>query len=347
MTPMARASRTGRSSAQFMMASWALCGAALVAVGQDAANPLKPPDRSSPRAALKTFLEAGDAVGAFLARDYLSSPSRTEFHHLHSLVTTVVKGLDMSGIPPAARTKTGRSAAMALYETLSRIELPPFEEIPDTGQFKQTTGTNAVRWVIPNTEIALEREQTGPRQGQFLFSTDTVANAKDYYERVRDLDYLRPVPLEHMEEIATNGGGWLVRYSWIQALPWWLRVPLGGQAGWKWITLSLVLILYALSLRTAYRLSHRGSNRHPFLQALAQLALPAFLLLATPVVAYLALVQVNLVGDAGIAIELTASAILFLAGAWISWRIAPVVAEAIIASPSSFTESPDRIIVRM
>ena len=38
------------------------------ALGQDPVHPLKPPDRSSPRATLKTFLESGDAVGEFLAR---------------------------------------------------------------------------------------------------------------------------------------------------------------------------------------------------------------------------------------------------------------------------------------
>jgi hypothetical protein len=34
---------------------------------------------------LKTFLEAGDATAAFLARDYLPSPSRTDFHRLMTL----------------------------------------------------------------------------------------------------------------------------------------------------------------------------------------------------------------------------------------------------------------------
>jgi MscS family membrane protein len=111
--------------------------------------------------------------------------------------------------------------------------------------------------------------------------------------------------------------------------------------------LALVLGVFALLLRLMYRLSRRGSSDRPFLQALAQSALPAFVLVATPVVAYLALVQINLIGEVGIAVELAASAVMFLAGAWISWRLAPVVAEAIISSPRIAPQSIDAHLIRI
>jgi len=339
--------RPGSVPARFTMVLWGCLLVALTALGQDPAHPLKPPDRSSPRAALKTFLEAGDALGAFLARDYLPSPSRAKFHHLRSLVETALQGLDLSEVPPAARGKTGRAAATALYETLSRIQLPPFEEIPDTGQLSRPAGTNAARWVIPNTEIALERVPSGPHQGEFLFSPETLAKANDFYERVRGSAFTRPVPLEDLKEIITAGGGWLVPHRWIQALPAWLRAPLAGQAGWKWIGLVLVLGVFALFLRVAYHLSHRGINQHPFLEALAAAALPAFVLLATPAFAYLARVQLNFIGRVGSGIEMGATAVMFLACAWISWRFAPVAAEAIIASPHIAPESIDAHLIRI
>ena len=52
-------------------------------------------------------------------------------------------------------------------------------------------------------------------------------------------------------------------------------------------------------------------------------------------VTYLALAQINLIGRVASVIQLLASAIMFLAGAWIVWRIAPVLAEAIIATPKN------------
>jgi MscS family membrane protein len=323
------------------------CFAALIALGREPEHPLKPPDRSSPRAALQTFLAEGDAIGAFLARDYLPSPSRAKFQQLLALTETTLEGLDLSQVPPAARGRIGRAATIALYETLSRIQLPPFTEIPGPGQLSQPAGTNAMRWVIPNTEIAFERVPSGPRQGEFLFTPETLANADDFYERVRGLRYIRPPALENLEAVITTGGGWLIPYRWIQALPSWLRAPLAGQAGWKWIGLALVLGLFALLLPVAYRLSRRGNGQHPFLQALAGAALPAFFLLATPAIAYLARVQINLIGSVGSAIELATTAILFLAGAWIAWRVAPVVAEAIIASPRIAPESIDAHLIRI
>jgi len=316
-------------------------------LGEDPAHPLKPPDRSSPRATLKTFLEACDAVGTFLNASYKTSPSHEEFYRMRSLVATAVKCLDLHEVAPAARYKAGRSAALALYETLSRVELPPFDEIPDASQYQEPAGTNALRWVIPDTEIVLERVQSGPLEGQFLFSAQTVTDAENFYERVRGLPYTRPVPVKNLQEIATIGGGWLIPYSWVKTLPPWLRAPLGGQAVWKWIALALVLIVFALLVRGAYRLSRRGSSEHPFLHALAQLSFPAFLLLATPAVAYVALIQINLSGEVGSAVELTAAAILFIAGAWIAWRLAPVIAEAIIASPKIAPESIDAHLIRI
>jgi len=341
------AGRSWSAPVRCMLAFGAVIFSAFFALAQEPATPLKPPDRSSPRAALKTFLDAGDTLGTFLAKDYLPSPSRKDFHQLVLLGDAAVQSLDLSAAPPAARLKTGRSAATALYVTLSRIPLPPLEEVPGTGEFGPPSGTNATRWVIPNTEIALERVSSGPRRGEFLFSADTVAKAESFYERVRGAAYQRPVPLENLREIMIRNGGWLVPAAWIQAMPAWLQNPLAGQAGWKWIAMALILGGFALVLRWAFRLSRRGSSEHPFRRALVQMALPAFFLLATPAVAYLALVQINLRGSAANAMELSATAVMFLAGAWICWRFAPVVAEAAIASPSIPTESVDAHLIRI
>lgn len=321
--------------------------AATVAVGQDPSHPLRPPDRSNPRAALTTFLAGGDAVGSFLAHDYLPSPSREKYRHLVALSAHVVQGLDLRRIPPAARGKKGSAAAMALYETLSRIQLPPLEEIPDTDQWGARGGTNSVYWTIPNTEIVLVCEPGGPHGQEFLFSAETVARANDFYKRVRGLAYARPVPQEHMLEITMRGGGWLVPYAWVQALPAWLQRPLAGQAGWKWIGLALILGFFWLLLRLTFRLSRWGNSAHPLMRAWAQVSLPTFLLLAAQALAYVAIVQFNLRGSIGGAIELAETAVMYLAGAWIAWRVAPVVAEAIIASPKIPTESLDAHLIRI
>jgi len=316
-------------------------------LGQEPVNPLKPLDLSSPRATLKTFLDAGDAVGAYLARDYLRSPSRTKFDHLFSLAGPVVKCLDLTEVAPAARRKTGFAAAAGLYETLNRIQLPPSDQIPDAAQLSGLSGSNPERWVIPDTEIVIERVKSGPRSGEFLFSAGTVARSEEFYQRVRGLAYTRVVPLEHFREITIGGGGWMIPIAWIKALPPWLRAPIAGQAAWKWIILFLILGCCALLLRPVSRLSRRGSSEHPVLHGLARLALPLFFLVATPAVTYFALAQINFIGEVASIIQIAATAIMFLAGAWIVWRIAPVLAEAIIATPKINTESIDAYLIRI
>ncbi|MFZ3374042.1 MAG: mechanosensitive ion channel family protein [Chthoniobacterales bacterium] len=250
-------------------------------------------------------------------------------------------------MPPAARLKLGRSAATALYETLSRIQLPPFDQIPDASQLSGLSGAKAERWVIPDTEIVIERVKSGPRSGDFLFSAGTVAGSEEFYQRVRGSPYARHVPLEHFREKTVSGGGWMIPSAWIKALPPWLRASIAGQSAWKWIALFLMLGCCALLLRVVTRLSRLGGSEQPFLRALARLALPLFILLVTPAVAYLALAQINLIGQVGSAIELAASTIMFLAGAWIVWRAAPVLAEAVIATPTINTESIDAYLIRI
>lgn len=173
---------------------------------------------------------------------------------------------------------------------------------------------NANCWVIPHTEIALVRVLNGPRTGEFLFSPETVARVNDDYERVRLLAYTHPVPMEYWRDILVNGGGWLIPHAWLQSSPAWLRTPLAGQAVWKWIALFLMLGVFMALLRWVYRLSRLGSDERPFLQALAQSTLPGFLLIAAPAIAYLALVQINLIGSVAIAVELVTTAILFWPG---------------------------------
>ena len=230
---------------------------------------------------------------------------------------------------------------------MSRIPLPPVEEIPDASQVVQSADKGPTRWVIPDTEIAFVRAANGPHTNEFLFSPETVARAGEFYERVRHLPYRRPLPLNDMHDLFVTGGAWMIPYTWIQSLPASLRAPIASQSAWKWIGLALVLVLFGLFLWIAYHVSKLGDHASQFLRALAQFAMPASVLVATPLVAYLALVQINLAGSVGSAAELTLSTLIFLAGAWMAWRLAPVVAEGIIASPRIAPESLDAHVIRV
>jgi len=317
------------------------------AIAQDDVHPLKPPDLSSPRATLKTFLDSADALVTYLDRDYLPAPSFDGALHLRELSSIPVRCLDLSEVAPAAQAKTGRAAALALYEVLSRIALPPFDSIPDVAELKPPAGKEPLRWVIPDTEITLVRTSTGPRAGQFLFDPETVARAGEFYERVRTLPYRRPIPHPGLPEYFETSGGWMIPHAWITAMPRLMRDPFAGQAAWKWIGLGVVLVVLGLCLWVAYHLSQFGDEEHRFRRALAQFALPVALIVAMPVTGFFLLVQLNLTGTLASAVQLGIAAVETLAAAWMAWRLAPVVAEAIIASPKIASESIDAHLIRV
>ncbi|MEI6226951.1 MAG: mechanosensitive ion channel family protein, partial [Deltaproteobacteria bacterium] len=303
--------------------------------------------RSSPRATLRTFLSTGDTLARELADRYVASQSRVEYGNLQVLGKQVVHCLDLSQLPPASRLKVGRAAALALFETLSRIPLPQIDTVPDAEQMALRKDALSRRWTIPGTEITLARVDDGASGVEFLFSPETVARAEEFYERTRDLPRLRPVPVPDLHVIVSAGGGWMIPYRWILGMPAWLRAPLWGQAAWKWLALMLLVAGCIPLVGLAFRLSRINEERSPLLRALAQFSLPLLLLAATPVAAWIALVQINLVGRAGSAVELVATTIMFLAAAWVAWRLAPVVAEAVLASPRIPRESVDAHLIRL
>ena len=114
LAPVDRLCRAAGDRVRWLAAPFAFLLFAAIALGQERVHPLKPADRSSPRATLKTLSRFRDAVAAFLARDYLPSPSRAKFQRLLSLGEIPQQYLDLSEVPPAARQKTGRAAAVAL-----------------------------------------------------------------------------------------------------------------------------------------------------------------------------------------------------------------------------------------
>ncbi len=325
----------------------ALFGAAGSAGAAAPANPLQPLDRSSPRATLRTFLSTGDMLAQELADRYIASQSRAEYGSLQALGRQVIRCVDLSQVPPASRLKAGRAAALALFETLSRIPLPPMDEVPDAEQMALRKDAAARSWTIPGTEITLVRVEAGTSGAEFLFSPETVARAEEFYERTRTLPRLRPVPLPDMHAIVAAGGGWMIPYRWVLAMPEWLRASLWGQAAWKWIALLLLLAGCIPIVGLAFRLSRINEERGPFLRALARFSLPLVLLVATPLGAWLALVQVNLVGSVGSAVEIVATTIMLVAASWVAWRSAPVVAEAVLASPRIPRESVDAHLIRL
>ena len=92
----------------------------------DSGNPLEPVDTASPRATLNSLLSDVDAVWRVYRDEAWHSPSKELTARIFLIAGRALRTLDLSQVAPSARIEVGYDSATFLYETLSRIELPPF-----------------------------------------------------------------------------------------------------------------------------------------------------------------------------------------------------------------------------
>ena len=324
-------------------------------VRAEAGHPLEPLDLSSPRATLNSFLTTGDSYFRLLRDEYWDSSSRAAAARLHELGVQAESTLDLSEIPPAARFEMGRDGTVYLYEVLSRIELPPATDIPDAAAFAgaggndQSAGGKPVSWTIPHTEITLERIADGPRAGQFLFSTATLARAGEYYQKIRGLPYRRDVPLKNYAEMRDylSMSGVLISPRTTEGFPDWLKHSVYRQAVWKWIALVALVALTVLVVVGIHRLARRGITGHSAKVHLRHLATPLTLLLLTPLVLDMANRELTLTGWVSESLTMLADAVAYFSLAWIAWTGSILVAEVIIALPGIPSQSLNAHLLRL
>lgn len=309
-------------------------------------NPLEPIDTSSPRAVLDGFLADMDAAWATIyARTETSRPSRADIARVAYFADRVLRRLDLSDVAPTARLEEGYDSASYLYEVLNRLELPPLSEIPDANQ--RPPPTTPAEWRVPHTEIAIVRRSEGERAGEFLISRDTVARAKDFFQRVEHLPYQREVPVEHINTLRQIAPGWMISVPFIRSLPAPLLEIVLGQAVWKLIAFVLLLVLVLLLVIVLGRLMRPPESASPLRFYLSRLVAPAVLLAILPFAVYLTTEQINIVGDFAQAVRFGADIVAILAGTWVAWLGCLSLAELLIAAPRTRTNSLNAQLLRL
>ena len=311
-------------------------------------NPLQPMDLSSPRATLKSFLDAGDAGFQQMAKILQGTHNRAELKKQSELGRKAKTALDLSEIPPAVVFDVGRDGMFYLYDVLSRIELPAAADIPDKTAYAEIgnyskTSDQSVTWTIPHSEITLTRMTEGPRKDQFLFSTSTVLRAKEFYEKTRSLPYKRDVPVKNYIEMRPylSVNGWLISAQTIEAFPDWMKFAIYQQAVWKWLVLAILIFIMLLVIRLVHKRSRRSKNKY-----LRHLLTP-FVLLILPIVFNMAAHQLTLTGVVAETISLIDEVLYYFVLAWIAWTGSMSIAELVIASPKIPDQGLDASLLRL
>jgi MscS family membrane protein len=198
-------------------------------------HPLEPPDRSSPRATLTSFLESVDRAWDL----YSAGDSR-----FREVFLDAKNCLDLSDVPPLVYDEFSARRALVLKEVLDRIELPEPDAVPDAAAVDEL---GLEQWTIPHTEITLVRIVDGHRQGQWIFSAATVDRAEEFYARVQHLPFKPGRKGGHIQELqSASRAVYLMKV--VNALPPWTANQVGGMMVWQWVGLVLVVALLTLGL---------------------------------------------------------------------------------------------------
>jgi MscS family membrane protein len=307
----------------------------------DDPHPLESADTSSPRATLTSFF-----VGMRDAYDIATTEGRSyeSVAELAAGRNRVFRCLDLSEMAPAVRTSLGREAAVCLKEVLDRIELPPESEWPDADDVAQDDLT---KWTIPHTEISIVKIKEGPREGEFLFSTETVERAKEFYEIVKNRKYVeRDTTTPGFYELFISMPGWMISKSWI---PPWARTRWFGQAIWQWIGLAAALLSALLLMTAVYMIGRRRAEklRSNPVRYLLTLAYPIAALLVPLATHYFVVEQLQIFGYLVVAVSFILHLVFLLASVVLVVSVANRLAETVIATPWIQPAGLDAQVVRL
>ena len=314
----------------------------------DTEHPLASCDVSSPRTTLESFQRINGQAAPFVQnRDQASR------RHVEDVVEKAARCLDLSEIPSQRADDKGEATVILLQEVLDRIVLPPYAEIPDAEQMRSAELT---RWVIPNTEIEIAQVKDGPREGEWLFSPETVARLKAFYEDVSD----RPYRADAVWGMTGSLGGVYTYYvllpessmpsEWIDDLPAWARVVYLEQPLWKWAGMALVLAGAFVVFTLIYRVTRRARQaqrpdqvRHYWLRLVTPIAGVVLALVAEHLIDE----YINSVGNVDGVAEISLWLVALFFTAWAILALGEIVADVIIRSPGIQSTSVDASLVRI
>ena len=287
--------------------------------------PLKPPDTSSPRSTMRVFMET---MHKAFQRQIIEGYSDEK---VSKLIDHAAQCLDLSQIPPTAVENVADETALLLKEVLDRIPIPPYKAIPDKNEIN-FSGLRS--WKVPNTDITIAKIEEGPRQGEFLFSTNTVAKISEFYERVEHLPYKSGASVDAYEDYIF-GPGPLIPRQLIRSLPSWAKIGVYDQAIWQWIGFLISFIISGIMLILVFRWTRpkiTDADETAERWSWRSLVFPLAWMIIVRLLEYFLDMQINITGIVFHISKIVLRSMLFIAVGWGIIVIGNGIAEAIIAS---------------
>ena len=325
-------------------------------------NPLKPIDTSNPRATLQGFIEFtnkayGEGLG-FLntyinsSALYLTAEELAALKEVQRFQKSAERALDLSELPPATVGESSRRLMIHLKEVLDRIDLPPMESIPDAQMMAKS---EFKYWVIPNTEIRIQRVEKGARAGEYLFTPDTVERLPAFYAKVKNLPYKANASVGWYDFTTYSPSGVALVLNDIVPPRWFLTAPdkqparalFLDQPAWRWLGIVIVLGAGFIFVRLCFRLSHYWRSRADSSEQWADLLRPISLVIVTPITALILGEVLRISSGVYVVFTLSFWTLFYLALTWTVWVAGGAVATSVITQERLLTSSIDSQLIRL
>ncbi|MGI9428696.1 MAG: mechanosensitive ion channel family protein, partial [Bythopirellula sp.] len=295
-------------------------------------------DTSSPRDTLRSFVESCNELSKIIKEQKYVNDQNPE----HAAIAyRIIDCLDSSQLPAFSRDEHSAEVAVCIKEILDRVQLPPWEEIPDVEEIQAVGGYEQLSlWRIPDTRITIARMEEGLQKHEYLFSAGTVSRAVDYYESIKSRPYRTDGP-----EVSQGLHDWYLSAprtpmlgKIVNQLPKWMQTGRSfGMTTWKWpfflitlaISVGIMVALYWIYLKQTQRVPQIGLFKYWM-----TLSLP--IIAACVPLVYRNVVETNL-GLRSTPLYLTEFFSILtslIAGVVVIFATTTRVSETIIASPS-------------
>ncbi|WP_210484785.1 mechanosensitive ion channel domain-containing protein [Microvirga antarctica] len=286
---------------------------------------LAPAETSTPRATIEGFRAHTAQAAALLMEAYRQNTSepgltwskevKDKVKEAETLLARAARTLDLSNVPPVELEHRRLEATLLLKEILDRLPLPAPDSIPAL----DGDGHALPSWTVPGTEIRIARILDGPRAGEYLFSSHTVAQLPQYYQLIRD-EPNTDGSTGDFYGFFSQSPGYLLPPKWfalIEMLPAPFRSEVQGQAVWQWIGLFLTIAIAVGLVTGVWRLSRARSLSPDWPSSLtASILVPGSVMVAAMMITYVTDFQINLTGMVNDVVEAIAEAIAYLAAVW-------------------------------
>ena len=259
--PTLRETRAGTTALMFLLILVALVWPGRLSA-QDSPSVARPADTSSPRATLKSFIDACNELHGLINAERFYD--RTSPVH-RPVAYRILDCFDISDLPEYERAEAAGEIACCLKEILDRVELPPYDQIPDEEAIRKAGGPEKLsRWKIPGVRITIARVEEGPQRHEYLFTPGTLERAVEYFEEVKNLPYRTtgPAVSEGLYRWYISAPGHPAIARTIDRLPDWARERVAGMAMWKWVGLLVLLLVAVLALGFTYQLHFKLIERY-------------------------------------------------------------------------------------